>query len=781
MARLYPQFRTDEGRLRDDVLELYGELVVRPAGGARRFPVALFYSHATPYEKPIVVPLQAMPEFREGRADPTTVKASHLDHRHQMPNGALCLFQRETRADPSGDIVSGVDSLRRAERWFLGTLTGHWPPDSAESELEAHFYRINDILVSEAFYAPTLEGGHGKFFFVRDYRRLIDTQSGSPVECPMIMTALTIESVPVAQAIDARADLSRVYAWIRSETWDTTKIIRAAAPGSGPLDALEQGGWWSLPAEPRPFADGAGLLRELGTVVDDGDPWDTLWSQLTETYITTEWPVIGLRYPGRSGEPEWLMVTVPFGVRRDSGVPLIEADAVKRQRFASTPVSGVKVHSIRPTVLRMRNTGVVDAGVAGKTVALIGLGALGSAIAEMLAKAGVGRFRLCDSDRLATGNVVRHLVGVHEFGAAKVRVVESRLLEINPYLPFAEGDILCGSATQSLDALSAFIAPADLIIATTADEGVESLINHLAVLAGKPVLYARALRRGNVGRVFLVRPGRDACKACLASFAEARRGGGAFPVGWIDVPEGEDDILLHECGRPVIPASAVDLTFVAALAARVSLSALEGAGSEVNHWVWSQEALPDIDPRLAQPMTTVMGTLSPRADCPICSAPEVVDVVFGPGVRAAIVQQVEASIAAETGGILIGHVDERRRAVVMRATGPGPTAEQSASIFRRDVAFVQAELKRAQADLGGQGVYLGEWHSHLERDPMPSQTDIASLVGIAQAPNYLTRSPVMMIAGLDPADHRCATLKAWVFRVAGGMWPVKIRDVEHSQ
>jgi hypothetical protein len=57
---------------------------------------------------------------------------------------------------------------------------------------------------------------------------------------------------------------------------------------------------------------------------------------------------------------------------------------------------------------------------------------------------------------------------------------------------------------------------------------------------------------------------------------------------WIEVTESDDDAVIHECGRPVIPASAIDLSFIATLAARVALDVLEEVDGETNHWVWSE-------------------------------------------------------------------------------------------------------------------------------------------------------------------------------------------------
>ena len=78
-----------------------------------------------------------------------------------------------------------------------------------------------------------------------------------------------------------------------------------------------------------------------------------------------------------------------------------------------------------------------------------------------------------------------------------------------------------------------------------------------------------------------------------------------------------------------------------------------------------------------------------------------------------------------------------------------PKAIKSATKFEKDIEFAQAELERLATELGDQGRYIGEWHSHLVVDPEPSGQDVGSLTGIAEASNYATRCPVMLIAGFD--------------------------------
>lgn len=766
LARHYPDFRVYESKLREGVLILYGELEVRPPGGTVKYPVLLEYPAGTPFEKPVVLPLKALPEVDRHGEFKEEPQPRYFDHRHQMPSGVLCLFQREPRAYPGGDVVDGVQALSRAERWFLGHHTGHWPPDSAESELESHFLLVTDILLGDAYFADDL-GDSGRFYMVPDLRRRI--ASSSEVTCPMIATTLSTEG-GIIRLIDARDDLSRIYPWIKAECWDLARIAELDSGGDGEVCRVLHGHWWSLPHEPRPFRDGAGLLETLAAVAERGDAWAILVASLKGELQTESRHFLGFRFPARHGGFAWLMVLAAVGERGD--VRLLRPDAEKRRDFEGSKVFGIRVHAARPPELRLRNRGVVDDVVCGKTVALVGLGALGSEVAELLAKAGVGKFRLCDPDRLSTGNVARHVGGLNEFGAAKVRVVASRLLEINPRLKFEEEDLIFGSAVGSLDGLTGWMSPADLTVVTTADEGVESVINQVAVVNRKAVLYGRALRRGSMGRVFLVRPGRDACKACLAEFARTGATGGA-PPGWMEVAEDPDDAVIHECGRPVIPASAIDLAFVASLISRIALDVLEGKDGEPNHWLWSRSPAPDIEPRLAGGLAAAAVRLEPRPGCHACQEPDVVCLRMSEQVRAEIVARTEASPDAETGGVLIGYVDEQRRAVALRATGPGPRAERSRTRFSRDPDSIQAELDRGAIELGARGLYVGEWHSHLEASPQPSPTDVESLFGIASAPNYLTRCPVMVIAGLDPKTRRVQEMGSWTFPLGGRVYRIE--------
>lgn len=73
--------------------------------------------------------------------------------------------------------------------------------------------------------------------------------------------------------------------------------------------------------------------------------------------------------------------------------------------------------------------------LAASSVAVVGLGGVGGAAAEMLVRAGVGRMLILDSDTVSLTNKNRQLAALDStLGQPKTEVVASRLKDINPKL-----------------------------------------------------------------------------------------------------------------------------------------------------------------------------------------------------------------------------------------------------------------------------------------------------------------------------------------------------------
>jgi len=112
-------------------------------------------------------------------------------------------------------------------------------------------------------------------------------------------------------------------------------------------------------------------------------------------------------------------------------------------------------------------------------VAVFGIGGVGSFAAEGLARSGVGKFLLVDSDRICLTNINRQIHATHKtIGKFKVEVMRDRILEINPgaeveiclefYLPENAEKILRFSEDYKIDyiidAIDTVTAKIDLVV-----------------------------------------------------------------------------------------------------------------------------------------------------------------------------------------------------------------------------------------------------------------------------------------------------------------------------
>lgn len=67
------------------------------------------------------------------------------------------------------------------------------------------------------------------------------------------------------------------------------------------------------------------------------------------------------------------------------------------------------------------------------SIAIFGIGGVGSYIAEALARCGVGNLTLIDNDEVAITNLNRQIIALHStIGKKKVDIAKNRILDINP-------------------------------------------------------------------------------------------------------------------------------------------------------------------------------------------------------------------------------------------------------------------------------------------------------------------------------------------------------------
>jgi len=148
-----------------------------------------------------------------------------------------------------------------------------------------------------------------------------------------------------------------------------------------------------------------------------------------------------------------------------------------------------------------------------KTVLILGLGSGGSSIAVELAKAGVGRFILCDHDRLEVGNLVRHICGLSDLGRFKTKAVRDQILGKNPSAQIE-------TLEQRIDwdylpKLKELVRRADLVFCCTDNRASRMLVNLACISEHRICIYGGTLNRAYGGHVLRVTPKVSMCYQCF--------------------------------------------------------------------------------------------------------------------------------------------------------------------------------------------------------------------------------------------------------------------------
>lgn len=156
--------------------------------------------------------------------------------------------------------------------------------------------------------------------------------------------------------------------------------------------------------------------------------------------------------------------------------------------------------------------------------AVVGLGALGSVIADHLARAGVGFLRLCDRDFVEPGNLQRQVLYDEDdarAGLPKAAAAAARLARINSEV--ALDPRVCDVNGANAEEIARDV---DLVVDGTDNFETRYVLNDACVRLGRPWVYGGCV--GSRGMAMAVLPGRGPCLACLAG--EGLPAPGTFPT-----------------------------------------------------------------------------------------------------------------------------------------------------------------------------------------------------------------------------------------------------------
>ena len=160
-------------------------------------------------------------------------------------------------------------------------------------------------------------------------------------------------------------------------------------------------------------------------------------------------------------------------------------------------LAAVRSASEAPVTLALR-AGYNAGDLSGSRVVVVGAGAIGSFLCDLLARSGVETITVYDPDLVRPGNLIRHVAGVETIGLSKPEAVK-RVIESRPFnssTVFAIADVAPGPKR-----VMSLFTDSDLVIDASAAGGTTDMLARAATAGGHHPLTVCLQEDGRVVRV----------------------------------------------------------------------------------------------------------------------------------------------------------------------------------------------------------------------------------------------------------------------------------------
>lgn len=252
-------------------------------------------------------------------------------------------------------------------------------------------------------------------------------------------------------------------------------------------------------------------------------------------------------------------------------------------------------------------------------VLVVGCGSVGSYLADILARHGVGHFTLIDPDTIEAANLSRSVYRCSDIGTQKVVALADHLQAIDRTTQVqTHGGPMAGLTDSRLAGL---ISAADLVVAATDDPVTQAALNHRAYALGSPSVFCALYRGAAAGEVVITVPQATPCWMCAT-------GGAASPANTREKDYGTGRLAAET-------ALGADILTVVSVAAKHALGLLAGPHSPAGaqtvtalarhsmciiataaNWDWFPSTFTDVDGQYAP--QSVWLTVAGGPSCPVC-------------------------------------------------------------------------------------------------------------------------------------------------------------------
>jgi len=201
---------------------------------------------------------------------------------------------------------------------------------------------------------------------------------------------------------------------------------------------------------------------------------------------------------------------------------LLEKNNVVQREKISEMSSKVVDSNPYSRLMALKRMGIVDnyEKIREYTVAVVGIGGVGSVTAEMLTRCGIGKLILFDYDKVEMANMNRLFFQPHQAGLSKVEAAARTLTNINPDVQFETHNYNITTMENfdhfmsRITAGSLLKGPVDLVLSCVDNFEARMAINKACNELKQTWFESGVSENAVSGHIQFVKPGETACFAC---------------------------------------------------------------------------------------------------------------------------------------------------------------------------------------------------------------------------------------------------------------------------
>jgi hypothetical protein len=411
---------------------------------------------------------------------------SFFYRRHQNEDGSVCFVEMGDLHGENAEAFPIEGIIKRLRIWLSGKI----PKDSREVELFSHFpnrtYEVQYLLPDLFFDREIVKGKYYAGLSSLIPANFLPDKIGKKTYMGVMIYGenQTGVTLPPKTYVNEQLVLFTHIPNIEYLILDNNSQKKAEEIQE---DRLIEGYWWEISIEPVPFSSVSEIAKYVGNGNEDkgiSELIDNLQSDLNHLHESIH---VGLRFPGRLRETDWQM----FRLNKGNRLPIVgDGKEELKQRLFDYSVQAVYQEYFTDEHFHRRNLGRAARGILkNKAVSIIGCGALGSEVADVLCKAGAGRILLVDKEEMRAHNAVRHNLGIDSVSIPKALGMTKQLVLHNPFV-----DVKWNFSNILFANIDDYFPEDTIGVSTIADDNIEAYLNELAINNDRTVFYCRALR-----------------------------------------------------------------------------------------------------------------------------------------------------------------------------------------------------------------------------------------------------------------------------------------------